>query len=233
MQTYIGFDTITVFYNRQTADDINKIIELFYKLGIKNYIIVFDFDPLVDSITIMRYKSENFSKNLRTTISHRVKIKCILNLLLSQGAAFNDSVKRLYANRNSKSLFITLPLFIHKNYEPIAHDVNHLLYKRKDITVFTALEKLIETSDLSFCMKFIENPKISFTIDINYLFNPDKQKLFNSLLTNNVQFLPSVTGNVANYAGILESANNALEIYGKKKYYKLFSQINHSSEILV
>lgn len=233
MLSFIGFDTIIIFYNRQTADDIVAIITLLYKIGIKNFIIVFDFDPLIDSISIIRSKIDNFNKSIRLVIPNRIKIKYTFNLVMSQGVAFNDAVQRLYANRKNKTLFLALPLFVDNNYDPIAIDINHLLYKRKITTIFTSFEKIIETSSLKFCMKFIENPKISFTVDINYLFNPEKQRFVNSVLTSNTLILPSISNSVSNYAGILSVADNALEIYGKKKYYNLCSQINHSSTKLV
>lgn len=233
MLSFIGFDTIIIFYNRQTADDIVAIITLLYKIGIKNFIIAFDFDPLIDSISVMRYKLDNFNKSIRVVIPNRIKIKYTFNLVMSQGVAFNDDVQRLYANRKNKTLFVSLPLFLDNNYEPISHDINHLLYKRKIITAFTSFEKTVETSSLDFCMKFIDNPKISFTVDINYLFNPDKQRFVDSVLTSNTLFLPSISNSLSNYAGILSAADNALEIYGKKKYYKLCTQINRASIKLV
>ena len=231
MITFLGFDTVILHY-RYNSDN-NKVFELFYNVGIKNFVFLFDYDPRIDSISIIRYKFEQFKKSVLESTSYRVKIKCVFNLILTPGAAFNDDISRLYINRKNKTLFLSLPIFTDKNYDSIALDINHLLYKRHVSVVFTSFEKVIETSSLDFCLKFINNPRISLTVDLNYLFSPDKQHFFKSLLVSNSNILPDISSDIFNYAGLIASADNVLEKYGKKSYYKLCSQINHSSLVLL
>lgn len=231
MSQFIGFDTVVLHYRNNS--DYNTVFELLHSGGIKNFIFIFDYDPRIDSISLMRYKFGQFKKSLLASVDYRIKIKCVFNLILSHGAAFNDNISRLYANRKNKTLFLTLPLFTEINYDSIALDVNHLLYKNNITIVISSFDKIIETSSLDFCKKFINNPRIALSVDMNYLFNPMKQKFFSDVLLSNSKILPSISKDISNYAGVFDSANNILNKCGKKDYYKLCSQINHSSLTLI
>lgn len=229
MLSFLGFDTLVIHnYNRFVLDS-HHMFDLFYNAGIKNFIFAFDYDPRFDSITIMKYEFNQIKKSVLETTSHHVKVKCIFNLIMSQGVALNKDIPRLCSSKTSNALFLSLPLFTDTNYEPISLDINHLLYKRKLTTVFSSIEKAIETSSLDYCMKFINNPRIAFTVNINYLFDPSKERFFNNILNSKSNLLPSISGDMFSYAGVLAEADNALDKYGKKKYYNLCSQINHSS----
>ena len=227
MISSLGFDTVIISYQRNNFNFV-QIFELLHNLGVKNIILIFDYDPLVDSIAIFKDRFKNLKNYLKSTHS-RIKIKCAFNLHLSSGIAFNDSISRLYADKQSKTLFVTLPIFTSTNYEPIALDINHLLYKKSVFTVFTSFEKIVETSSLDFCLKFINNPRIGLCVDINYLLDPQKHNIFKSIIKSNSFVLPSFSNNAANYAGIASSADYTIEHYGKECYYHLCSQINKSS----
>ena len=230
MITYLGFDTIVLHYRNYFN---NSIIDLLYSVGIKNFVFLFDYDPLIDSISIMRYKFEKFKKDILNAVAHHIKIKCVFNLIISPGVAFNKDISRLYSNRKNKTLFLSLPMFTDTNYDLIAKDINCLLYKNNITLVISSFEKIIETTNLEFCQKFINNPRIALSVDINYLLDPMKQNFFDSLLKSNSNILPNISRDVSNYAGILKSTDNILNKYGKKNYYKLCSQVNHSSLTLI
>lgn len=232
MLTSLGFDTLVVHADRFYSD-MHQALDAFYVLGIKNFLLVFDYDPLCDSISIIKNKMDNFKILCAKSASHRIKLKCALNLHLSQGAAFNDSLTRLYCNKASKTLLVSLPLFTDSNYEPIALDVNHLLYKKSVFPIFTSFEKIVESSSIEFCSKFINNPKIAISIDLNYLFNPQKEILFNKILNSNSLVLPSISKDISIYAGILSLAEFDIKKYGKKSYYSICSQINRTSSKLL
>ena len=227
MVPVLGFDTIIVHY--RSYSDNNYIFELLYNIGIKNYIFLFDYDPRCDSISVMRYKANQFKKSVLASVRYKIKIKCVFNLVLTPGAAFNDNISRLYPNRKNQILFLSLPIFTDKHYDSIAHDINYLLYKRKIKVVFSDFDKLIETTSLDFCNKFINNPRISLLVDINYLFDPAKQKLFKSVLSADSNILLSISKDISNYVGVLASFNNVIEVHGRKNCYRLCSQINHTS----
>ena len=228
MLNSLGFDTIAIHVDRFYSD-ISQALEKFYHIGIKNFLFVFDYDPLCDSIAILKDKMKSFKTTYSRLPSIHIKIKCALNLHISQGAGFNESVSRLYCNKASKSLLVALPLFTNDNYEPIALDINHLLYKKSSFLFFTYFDKIVESSSVEFCSKFINNPRIGLTVDINYLFNPQKDKLFHHFLSSNALIIPTLSQDLANYAGVLPSADFVLNKYGKKEYYQLCSQINKAS----
>lgn len=224
----LGFDTIVIHHDRFYSD-ADYALESLYDLGIHNFLFIFDYDPLTDSVAILKSKINEF-KNLRAkSSSHRIKIKCALNLNISTGIAFNDSINQIYASKSTKSLFLTLPLFTDANYAPIALDINHLLYKRSAFLIFTSFEKIVESSNLEFCSKFINNPRIGLDVDLNYLFNPQKDAFFNQILSGRSMVFPSISKDYGNYVGALESANLVIERHGKKAYFNLCSQINKAS----
>lgn len=228
MLTSLSFDTIAVHINRFYSDVDQMLIE-FYKLGIKNFIFIFDYDPLCDSITILKDKIKSFKRLHSKPSSIRINIKCVLNMHISQGAGFNKSINKLYPTKDSNTLFVSLPLFTSDNYDPIALDINNLLYKKSSFLMFTYFDKIVETSSLDFCSKFINNSRIGFTVDFNYLFNPEKADFFDKILNSNSLIIPSVSQNMANYVGALSEAEFIIEKYGKKSYFHICSQINKAS----
>ena len=228
MLTSLGFDTLIIHTNRFYSN-LDQTLEYFYNLGIKNFLFLFDYDPLSDSISITKSKMTEFKNNLAKTSPRRIKIKSAINLHISKGAAFNDSLDQLYYNKSSKAIFLSLPLFIADNYEPISLDINHILYKKSAFPIFTSFEEIVESSSIDFCSKFISNPKICLSIDLNYLLNPNKEIVFNKILNDNSYILPSISYNIANYAGILSATDFAIEKYGKKAYFNICSQINRTS----
>ena len=228
MLSSLGFDTIIVHADK-ISSNIEHAYNIFYEIGIKKVLLLFNYDPLCDSITLIKSRANEFKSLCSKYAYRRIKIKCALNLHITEGSVFNDSINRIYCNKSFKTIFVSLPLFTETRYQPIALDINNLLYKKKAFPVFTSFEKIIETSSLDFCSKFINNSRMGLTVDLNYLLNPQKDKLFNLFLTSNSLIIPTISQNMANYAGILPSADFALNKYGKKEYYKLCSQINKAS----
>ena len=231
MITTLGFDTIIIqantFYSE--PNQINQAFETFYKFGIKNFLFVFDYNPLCDSITILKSKATAFKNMASNNCSHRINIKIAYNLIVSPGVAFNNSINRLLVSKNSKALFVSLPLFTDTNYDPIALDINHLLYKKSYFLIFNSFEKIVESSNIEFCSKFINNPRIGICVDLNYLLNPNKEKFFKQLLNSNCLILPSVSNELGNYVGALSAADFIIDKYNKKSYYNICSLINKAS----
>ena len=48
-----GFDTLVVSYDRLRYSEFKDLIEHFFKLGIRKYIFIFDYEPNTDSIAIL------------------------------------------------------------------------------------------------------------------------------------------------------------------------------------
>lgn len=225
----LGFDTLIISYDRSRFSDFKNLMEHFYSLGIKNFIFIFDYDPTRDTLVQFSEKFNGVKKYCSQFASRRMKIKCAFNLNICRGAAFNSSVTKLYADKSSKSIFVGMPIFTDRVYDSFATDINHLLYRKSAFTVFSFFDLIIETAGRPFCKKFITNPHIGITLDVNYLFNPKNQDVFNEILKSNCLLIPTVSGDISNYAGVGASAEYALNLYGKNKYYKLCSQINKCS----
>ncbi|MBE6533748.1 MAG: hypothetical protein E7678_02090 [Ruminococcaceae bacterium] len=229
MITSLGFDTIAIHADKFYSN-IPQTLKIFYEFGIKNFLFIFDYDPLCDFIPIIKAKMNEFKDFYKRNSTLRINIKCALNLHISHGAGFNNSIDKLYCNKKSNALLIAMPLFTDKNYDPIALDINNLLYKKSAFIILSSFEKIVESSNLEFCSKFINNPRIGISADLNYILNPEKEIFFNQVLNTNTLFLPSLSQDVGNYAGALSSADYAIKKYGKKKYYYLCSQINKASD---
>ena len=228
MITSLGFDTILIHYGA-FSNDITSTFELLYPLGIKNYIFLVDYDPTFDSIPILKARLKELKKLYSDTSSHNVKIKCALNMHICNGSAFNPSIDQIYANKKSKALFIVLPLFADINYQSIALDVNHILYKKSALPIMTSFDKILESTNYDFCSKFVHNSKIGLGVDINYLLAPKNQSLFNDVIKSRSLIIPSISHDISNYAGIKASTEFIIDQYGKKSYYAICSQINKCS----
>jgi hypothetical protein len=158
-----------------------------------------------------------------------VNVKVFYNLLLERGAAFNKDIKRLYADKKHSSLFVSLPLMLDRNYDAIANDVNHLLYRRKAFPVFTDFNMTLETSSYDFCTKLLSSIKAGFCFDVNYLFDPKNVKLAETMLASGARLIPTISHDLSNYVGIMNEADFFMEKIGKSSYYRLCSLITGCS----
>ena len=142
------------------------------------------------------------------------------------GFSLNKDLQRFYAIKKQKSLFAELPLFTDNGFDNIAYDLNNLIYRKKSFAVFTSFDTVINTASKDFTEKLISNNKIGFSLDINFMINPNNASLLLELVESRAMILPAISHDLSNYAGVLNSAEFLVEIIGKKKYYQLISQIN-------
>lgn len=226
----LGFDTLLISYDRLHFSEFKDLVEYFFGLGIKNFIFIFDYNPNLDSISLVAEKFSNLKSYSSKFCFRGMKIKCAFNLNICQGAAFNDSLSRIFANRNNKTIFLSLPIFTDTVYDSFALDINHLLYKKRAFPIFTFFDANIETSGRDFCKKFISNPRIGISLDINYIYSPKNHDIVSEILKSNCFILPSVSGDISNYAGTAATIECFIDSYGKNDYFKLCSLINRCSD---
>ena len=229
----LGFDTLLISYDRLHFSAFKDLVEYFFELGIKDFIFIFDYIPTLDSISLFSRKFANLKSYCSDFRFRGMKIKCAFNLNICQGAAFNDSISRIFANKNNKTIFLSLPIFTDTVYDSFARDINHLLYKEHAFPIFTFFDANIETSGRDFCKKFILNSNIGISLDINYIFSPKNHDIVSEILKSNCFILPSVSAEISNYAGVAASIEYFLDSCGKNNYFKLCSLINRCSDKVV
>ena len=228
-----GFDALVVSYDRLRYSEFKDLIEHFFKLGIRKYIFIFDYEPNTDSIAILTEKFNTLKQHCSNFGFRGLKIKCALNMNICQGAAFNSSLSRVFANKINKTIFVSLPIFADTVYDSFALDVNYLLYKQHAFPIFTFFDSNIETSGRDFCQKFISNQRIGISLDINYLFSPQNIDIVKEILKSNCMILPSISGDISNYAGVWAYVEHFWKFSSKTDYFKLCSQINKCSDKLI
>ena len=225
MLTSLGFDTVLIHNRRYTDGELEQLFSLFSQYDVKNFIFLCDFDFALDSITIERQRTLDFLERAAVMAPRGVYVKAFYNVIANGGFAFNKDIKRIYANKKRRSLFVGLPLFTDNSFDVIAHDLNNLIYRQKTFPVFTGFDGVLNTASPEFCRKLIKNGNVGFGFDLNYLFDPKNAKLLFELLESRVLFLPMISHDISNYVGVIKSAEYIMEEIGKKSYYQLCSQI--------
>lgn len=221
----LGFDSIIVNNNRFDDENLSRLYEVFVPCGIKNFIFLFDFNISINSISLTFEKIKNFKNHLSNLSPRGIHNKVFCNLIFDKGSSFNPYLNRLFAVKKNKSVFISLPLFTDLNYESIAQDLNNLVYRLKSFSILSNFDMVVETSSFEFSQKLLGVPNIGTCLDINYLFDPQKLEIANSLIKSKALFIPSVSRDILNYVGIMNEADFFLEMIGKKNYYTLCSHI--------
>ncbi len=226
MLTSLGFDTVLIHNRRYTDDELEQLFSLFSQYDVKNFIFLCDFDFEVDAITIERQRTIDFLDRAESMAPRGVHIKAFYNVIASNGFAFNKDIKRIYANKKYRSLFVGLPLFTDNSFDAIAHDLNNLIYRQKTFSVFTCFDGVINTASQEFCQKLIKNSNVGFGFDLNYMLDPKNLPLIFDLLNSRTLLLPMISHDISNYVGVIKSAEHTMEEIGKKNYYQLCSQIH-------
>ena len=229
MLASLGFDTIIVNNRRYDEESLSELFNLLFPFGVNKFIFLLDFDLSLDSFSVQFEKIQRFAKIVSNISPRGARSKIFYNLILDKGSSFNPEFNRLYSVKKARSLFLSLPLFTDTNYEVIAQDLNNMIYRMNAFPLITNFDMVVETSANIFWQKLLSVSNLGVSVDINYLFDPEKLGFAEALILNKTPLIPSVSRDIANYVGIVNEAEFFFEKIGKKKYYSICSQISRCS----
>lgn len=225
MPLLLGFDALVINNHQYSDNDLRSLFELFAPVGIRKFIFLCEFDLSRDSFMITADKISRFEARLKELSPRGVHSVVRYELQFDTGATDNASLKKLFASRTKRSIFVSLPMFPNPDDNQFATDLNKLLYRMKGFPIFSSVQNLIETSPSEFSQKLLSTPA-GFSFDINYLFRTDHKDLTEALISGNTHILPMISNRLPNYVGIEKQIEYFCESFGKKQYYQLCSQIN-------
>ncbi len=227
MAASLGFDTLIVNNRIYDRHSLSLLFEGFSRHDIKNYIFLSDFDFTTDSLSLKSEKSKNFQNTLKSIAPRGVHTKVCFNLCFGGGVASNPQLRRIYANKKSSALFIGLPTMIDTHsYQHFALDINRLIYKINALPLCTGFDKILETSDSDICIRLLQNPKLAFGFDLNYLLSPVNSDFLKQISTIKPLLIPTISNYIEAYGDIDYFHEKALENIGKDNYYSICSKIN-------
>lgn len=228
MPLSIGFDTLIANNRRYSEDELSDLFSLFVPLDVKNFIFLCEFDLVSDSFHKANEKTSLLKDRLSRTAPRGVHANVKYELIFDRGAPDNPQLSRLFASRAKRSLFVSLPMFPQVDDNSFATDLNRLIYRSNSFPIFTSFHNLVETAPLAFTSKLMTTDA-GFAFDLNYLLRTDHPTLTERLF--DVRVLPMISHDIANYVGIVNEISYFQEIFGKKQYYRLCSQINRCCTI--
>lgn len=214
----LGFNALVVNNGLYDDADISSLMSLFSSVGIDNFIFLSNFSLSNDSFSLESSKISRFKVVLKKISSRGIHCKVFYNLNLERGSAFNKNFKRLYTSKKCNSLFADLPLFLDDQYDALATDVNHIIYRRKSLLLISNFDKVIKTSSLDLCQKLLSAANIGVVLDINYIFDPQNMEIIKLLIKNNCYILPSITHHISNYVGIMNENEAFLKTLSSNDY---------------
>ena len=224
----LGFDTLIVDNRQYSDDDLFSLFELFASFDVKKFIFLCRFDFTYDSFTVAADKISRFTRrlesvasNLPTGIRYAVKYE----LQIDKGVSENPELHKLCASRSKRSIFVSLPMFLHTADNNYATDINRLLYRSELFPIFTSAHNFLETAPDDFASRFLSTGA-GFAFDINYLLRADAPKLIENIISKNILISPMISRDIPNYIGIESQVSYFRDIFGKNTYYKLCTQIN-------
>lgn len=225
----LGFDTLIIDNIHYSDRELYELFEFFTDLDVKNFVFIHDFDFRSDNLTLTLNKFKSYSEHLTKLSPRKSHIKVCANLPLIDDSVENSDLSRLKISKKDNSIFVSIPTFQDTSDNRFATNLNKLLYRRNLFPIFTSFEYQLKSAPSDFLNKLLSVKNCGFAFDINFLFAPQTSNLHATLLSSNIHILPSVSHDLANYVGILKSAEHLISVIGKSEYYKLCSLINHAS----
>jgi hypothetical protein len=226
----LGFDTLIINPSAQT--ELSQLFDIFYPLGIKNFIFIRDVDLINDNLTFT-FESLKDLKNQISSVSPRgAKIKTACCTSFAQGLSQNPDLKKLSVSRNACATLVSLPMFPSFSDTAFATELNKLLYRSKIFPIFNLFERSIKTSSSDFYSKLLSVSRVAFAIDINFLTDPQNSPILVDILSSHAHVIPCISSDVANYVSAGKNFQELLNSLGKSNYYRLCSQINKASSLL-
>lgn len=229
----LGFDTLIVNCKFSDQSDLLQLFDIFYPLGIKNYIFTRNVDIVNDHITFVLDSNKDFKKYASGISPRGAKIKTACCVSYADGLSQNPYLKKLCFTRDPHCTFISLPIFPSFDDNVFATELNKLLYRSKIFPVFNAFERTVKTSSYEFYAKLLSTNHAIFALDINFIADPSNLTILNNvIIPERTHLIPCISNDISNYVATTNNFQNLLTGLTKSNYYKLCSLINRSSMFL-
>lgn len=226
----LGFDTLIINYSAHS--ELSEIFDIFYPLGIKNFIFTHNIDLVNDSLSFAIDSSKAFKKSASSISPRGTKIKTASCVSYADELSQNPYLKKLSVCKKSAATFISLPIFPSFSDNTFSSELNKLIYRSKIFPVFNSFDRIIKTSSPEFYTKLLSVNRSAFVLDINFLTDPRNLPIINNILTNHTDILPCISCDISNYVSVSKNFEDILKTLGKTNYYRLCSLINKSSMLL-
>lgn len=226
----LGFDTLIINPSAQT--ELSQLFDIFYPIGIKNFIFVRDVDLINDNLTFTFESLKDFKNHISSVSPRGAKIKIACCTSFAEGIYQNPDLKKLSVSRDIHSTLVTLPIFSSFSDNAFATELNKLLYRSKIFPIFNLFERSIKTSSPDFYSKLLTINRAAFAIDINFLTDPANRLILNNISLNHTHIIPSISCDITNYVSTANNFQGLLNALGKGNYYRFCSQLNKSSALL-
>ena len=219
----LDFDSLVICNNDNSAESLRLTIDHFKALGIKKYIVTLPVDIVADSMYDIRYKYKSLKALLDTIKPRGCTFKVVYNTYIAPGVAYNPILSKLsFANTNR--LFIQTPLFLNDSW--FSPQINHFLYKRKLLPVFTCFERTLVSSDKEFSSKLYKIQKGAYCIDINYMTSFEGITRVKEMMRAGATILPSISTHCNKYVSATYRFERMSDRMGKILYLKYCKYIN-------
>lgn len=227
--TPLGFDSLIIHHHHIDAAHISNTLLFFSNLGIKNFIFLFNYDPIISNTTAFQEKLKSCRKQLfliKNSVRLRINIFLFPNIILTGGYSSNPSFDKLYANRSFHSVFLSLPWFLDDDANGLSYDINHILYKKKAFPIFTDFDSVYQTSSPDLCDRLLSNRSLGISVDLNHVFS----SMSDTLLKKGISVIPQISNELSNYVGILNYISNFKKKCGMIEHFNICRQIKSCSE---
>ena len=235
MLDYLKLDTAIICNNDFSEDNLKNTFEFFLQNGFSNFIFLydFDFDIHYPSTAIRSMKTlRNRLKIFKQTDKH-INVKLRYNFIVTAELLNNPYVDRMNSIKRCKQIFLQMPAFFESDcINPILHQ---LLYRRKQMPVFTSFDKNIVTcskNSLENCV--FKSTAGIFSLDFNYLFSNTEEvnKIIQKAIIQNIPLAVCFSGELSDYAGLSKVLYNFKSKNSKDFCIDFFRHIYKSSNLL-
>ena len=229
----VGFDTLIVNSKFSEQNELLQLFDIFYPLGIKNFIFTRNVDLVNDHLTFVLDSIKDFKKYVSSISPRGVKIKMACCISYADGLSQNPYLRKLCFTRDPRCTFISLPIFPSFADNIFATELNKLLYRSKIFPIFNSFERTMKTSSYEFYSKLLSTNRAIFALDINFMIDPGNLTILNDIIIpKHTQIIPCISSDISNYVASYDNFQNLLNTLTKSNYYKFCSLINKSSILL-
>lgn len=195
----LDFDYLIVSNQWFDHDSIAQTFSLFVPLGIRKFVFTLRLDRSLLTVSQMLDRVRTLSLTIHSLRPHGITVQICPELVFMDGVCYDPQIQRLL-KKNSRYLFVELPTFLDQEW--MLADINHLLYKRKTLPVYTSFEANIRTNPRKIVNHLIQSEPFHACLDLNYITSLDAQTILVDMISRKARFFPCISNHWSAYAGI-------------------------------
>ncbi len=225
----LDFDTLVICNSNYKPFVLRNLMTYFSDCGIKKFIIIRFSDVYRQPKDEIIPKFKRFKKEISKIRIRGCKIHVYHGLFVHNGDLLTHFATRLKVY-GSDLIFLKTPIYGDLSW--INPELNHLVFKKKILPVFTSFERNLKTCPTDFANNLFKAHNAMFCVDLKFFLNPDYEHYIYRAITSETTVIPCITLHDGKYPNIVEKFEIFRQTVGDHAYFSLCKHIDRSCKRL-